>query len=165
MSSNTLNRYFLFFLKYTSNGDMMKKFIILLLLTFGIAIIPTLFIDFDVSKFTQPPLFPPKILFPIVWSILYLLMTISQYISTKNDDEVYKIYFAQLIVNALWSPLFFGLNAFLVAFIWLVLLVVLVIKMIFKMKEKNEVAAYLQIPYFIWLLFAGYLNFAIYILN
>ncbi len=143
----------------------MKKFIILLIITFAIVLIPTIFIDFDVSKFTTPPLFPPKILFPIAWSILYLLMIISVFIASKYDDDVYKIYFAQLIVNALWSPLFFGFNAFLVAFIWLILLLILVIKMILKFKEKNDIAAYLQIPYVIWLLFAGYLNFAIFLIN
>ena len=143
----------------------MKKFFILLIITFAITLIPTIFIDFDTSEFVKPALFPPKIVFPIVWSILYVLMTVSIYITTKYDDELYKIYFEQLLVNALWSPLFFGLKWYLVAFLWLVLLLVLVLKMIKEMRYKSTFAAYLQIPYVIWLLFAGYLNLSVFILN
>lgn len=143
----------------------MKKFIVLLVITFAITLIPTIFLDFDTSKLIKPVLFPPKIVFPIVWSILYILMTISLCLSTKNDVDVYKDYFLQLIVNSLWSPLFFGLKWYLLSFIWLILLLILVIKMILKMKEKNTVAAYLQIPYVLWILFAGYLNLFVYFLN
>ena len=143
----------------------MRRFIFLLFLTFAIALFPTLFIEFDTSSLIKPVLFPPDILFPIVWSILYLLMTISLFITTKKDDELYKIYFIQLFVNALWSPLFFGLKYYFVSLLWLILLIVLVVIMIYKMMFKNKVAAYLQIPYLIWLLFAFYLNLSIYLLN
>lgn len=143
----------------------MRRFIFLLFLTFAIALFPTLFIEFDTSDLIKPVLFPPDILFPIVWSILYLLMTISIFITTKKDDELYKIYFIQLFVNALWSPLFFGLKYYFIALLWLILLIVLVVIMIYKMMFKNKVAAYLQIPYLIWLLFATYLNLSIYLLN
>ena len=142
----------------------MKKFLILLIITFAVTLIPTIFIDFD-TNFIKPILFPSKILFPIVWTILYILMTVSICLSTKYDDDTYKIYFIQLIVNALWSPLFFGFNLYLISFIWLILLLVLVLKMIKEMKYKNSIAGYLQIPYFIWLLFAGYLNLGVYLLN
>ena len=143
----------------------MRRFIFLLFLTFAIALFPTLFIEFDTSSLIKTVLFPPDILFPIVWSILYLLMTISLFITTKKDDELYKIYFIQLFVNALWSPLFFGLKSYFVSLLWLILLIVLVVIMIYKMMFKNKVAAYLQIPYLIWLLFATYLNLSIYLLN
>ena len=143
----------------------MKKFFVLLALTFAIPFIPTLFINFDTSSFIKPVLFPPKIVFPIVWSILYLLMTISIYLSTSTDDDLYPIYFIQLIVNAIWSPLFFGLKWYFIAFIWLVLLLVLVLKMVKQMEDKSMTAYYLQIPYVIWLLFAGYLNLSVYLLN
>ena len=143
----------------------MKKFILLLFLTFAIALFPTLFIEFNTDYLIKPMFFPPDILFPIVWSVLYLLMTISLYLTTKKDDDLYKIYFAQLLVNALWSPLFFELKYYFIALLWLILLIVLVIVMIYKMMFKNKVAAYLQIPYLIWLLFATYLNLSIYLLN
>ena len=143
----------------------MKKFFVLLALTFAIPFIPTLFINFNTNSFIKPVLFPPKIVFPIVWSILYILMTISIYLSTNTDDDVYPIYFIQLIVNAIWSPLFFGLKLYLISFIWLVLLLILVLKMIKQMKEKSNIAYYLQIPYVIWLIFAGYLNLSVYLLN
>ncbi|MBE6161221.1 MAG: tryptophan-rich sensory protein [Firmicutes bacterium] len=143
----------------------MKKFFILLILTFTIVLIPTIFIDFDTSNLIKPALFPPKLLFPIVWSILYLLMSISVYLSTKNDNEIYIIYFIQLIVNSIWSPLFFGLKWYFLSFLWLLLLLILATIMVKKMKEKNMVAYYLQIPYIIWIIFAGYLNLFVYILN
>ena len=143
----------------------MKKFIFLLFLTFAITLFPTLFIEFNTNYLVKPALFPPDILFPIVWSILYLLMTISLFITTKKDDELYKIYFIQLFVNALWSPLFFGLKYYFIALLWLILLIVLVVIMIYKMMFKSKAAAYLQIPYLIWLLFATYLNLSIYLLN
>jgi tryptophan-rich sensory protein len=143
----------------------MKKFLILLFITFAIALFPTVFIDFNTDYLIKPALFPPKIVFPITWSILYLLMTISVYLTSKNDDNILKIYFAQLIVNALWSPLFFGFKFYLIALFWLILLIILVAIMILKMLLNNKFAAYLQIPYFLWLLFATYLNLAVYLLN
>lgn len=143
----------------------MKKFLILLILTFAIALIPTIFLNFNTSNIIKPALFPPKIVFPVVWSILYLFMTISIYVTTKDDDDLYKIYFTQLLVNTLWSPLFFGLKWYLIAFIWLILLFVLVLKMIKQMKSKNILAYFLQIPYVIWIIFAGYLNLGVFLLN
>ena len=143
----------------------MKKFFILLIITFAITLIPTIFIDFDTSDFIKPVLFPPKIVFPIVWIIIYILLTISIYLSTKFDGDTYVIYFIQLIVNALWSPLFFGLNLYFIAFIWLLLLLGLVIKMTIQMRHRSTLSAYLQVPYIIWLIFAGYLNLAVYLLN
>ena len=142
----------------------MKKFFILLIITFAITLIPTIFISFN-TDFIKPVLFPPKVIFPIVWTTLYILMTISIYLSTKFDDDTYVIYFLQLIVNAIWSPLFFGFRWYLVSFIWLILLLVLVLKMVKQMKYKNTIASYLQIPYIIWILFAGYLNLGVYLLN
>ena len=94
-----------------------------------------------------------------------MLMTISIYLSTSTDDDLYPIYFIQLIVNAIWSPLFFGLKWYFIAFIWLVLLLVLVLKMVKQMEDKSMTAYYLQIPYVIWLLFAGYLNLSVFLLN
>jgi len=117
----------------------------------------------------KPPLTPPGILFPIVWSILYVLMAVSLYIvsesNSMNKEQSYLIYIVQLVVNSLWTLLFFGLNLRLIAFIWLILLIILVIKMIIEFYKINKVSAYLQIPYILWITFAAYLNFALYILN
>lgn len=143
----------------------MKKFIIILLITFGIALLPTIFINFDTDSLVKPLLFPPKILFPIVWTILYFLMSISLYLSSKYNKEIYKIYGIQLILNSLWSPLFFMFKTYLFSTIELLILIVFVAIMIKEMKLENKLSAYLQIPYFIWLLFALYLNVSIYILN
>lgn len=143
----------------------MKKFIIILLITFGIALLPTIFINFDTDSLVKPLLFPPKILFPIVWTILYFLMSISLYLSSKYNKNLYKVYGIQLILNSLWSPLFFMFKTYLFSTIELLILIIFVTIMIEEMKLENKLSAYLQIPYFIWLLFALYLNVSIYILN
>jgi translocator protein len=143
----------------------MKKFIILLIVTFFIGVIPSLLVGNDVTGLILPRFYPPKILFPIMWSILYLLMTISVYLATKNSDDAYKIYFFQLIVNTFWTVIFFGLKLRLIAFIWIILLFILVIIMIKKFYKENKTAGLLQIPYIIWLLIAMYLNLSIYLLN
>lgn len=115
----------------------------------------------------QPPLSPPSWLFPVVWTILFTLMGISAAIVyTKNRmNKGLLINGIQLLVNFLWSIIFFNLRAFLFSFIWLILLWVLIIAMILEYMKTDKVAAYLQIPYLLWVTFAGYLNFMIYILN
>lgn len=143
----------------------MKKFIIILLITFGVAVLPTIFIDFNTDYLIKPALFPPKILFPIVWTILYILMSISLYLSSKYDNEVYKLYGIQLVLNSLWSPLFFMFKTYLFSTIELIILLFIVIIMIYQMYLKNKTAGYLQIPYVIWLIFALFLNVSIFILN
>lgn len=143
----------------------MKKFIILLIVTFFIGVIPSILVGNDVTGLILPKFYPPKILFPIMWSILYLLMTISVYLATKNSDDAYKIYFIQLIVNAFWTVIFFGLKLRLLAFLWIIFLFILVIIMIKKFYKENKNAGLLQIPYIIWLLIAMYLNLSIYLLN
>lgn len=143
----------------------MKKFIIILLITFGIALLPTIFINFDTDSLVKPLLFPPKILFPIVWTILYFLMSISLYLSSKYNKNLYKVYGIQLILNSLWSPLLFMFKTYLFSTIELLILIIFVAIMIEEMKLENKLSAYLQTPYFIWLLFALYLNVSIYILN
>ena len=143
----------------------MKKFIIILLITFGVAVLPTIFIDFNTDYLIKPALFPPKILFPIVWTILYILMSISLYLSSKYDNEVYKVYGIQLVLNSLWSPLFFMFKTYLFSTIELIILLIIVIIMMYQMYLKNKTAGYLQIPYVIWLIFALYLNVSIFILN
>lgn len=119
----------------------------------------------DYNSLVQPPLSPPSIVFPIVWTILYVLMGISYYLLKNSSKKEKIIYFIQLGVNALWSVFFFIGKFYLFSFIWIVLLDVLVIFMIGIFYHNNKASAYLQIPYLIWILFATYLNLGIYILN
>ena len=122
----------------------------------------------DYNSLTKPFLAPPSIVFPIVWSILYVVMGISYGILESNeqiDGKINLIYYIQLGVNALWSIFFFTLKWRLFSFIWILLLAVLVIIMIIKFYQKNKIAGLIQIPYLLWVLFASYLNIAIYILN
>lgn len=123
------------------------------------------------EKINMPPLSPPSVVFPIVWAVLYILMGISSAIIYKNGTDreevqsALKVYALQLAVNFFWSLIFFNMQAYLFAFIWLVLLWVLVIVMIVKFKKISPAAAWLQIPYLLWITFAGYLSLIIYLLN
>lgn len=123
----------------------------------------------EYKNLIQPALSPPGFLFPIIWTILFILMGISYYIITEsysnNKYGAYTIYFIQLIVNSFWTLFFFILNWRLFSFLWILFLIVLVIIMIIRFYRINKISAYLQIPYLIWLIFAAYLNLAIYIIN
>ena len=119
----------------------------------------------DYNSLVQPPLSPPSIVFPIVWTILYVLMGISYYLLKNPSKKEKIIYFVQLGVNALWSVFFFIGKFYLFSFIWIVLLDVLVIFMIGIFYQNSKISGYLQIPYLIWILFATYLNLGIYVLN
>lgn len=119
----------------------------------------------------KPPLAPPGWLFPVVWTILYVLMGISSYLilqSGEEREEIRKaltIYGYQLVVNFLWPTFFFNFGWYFFSFLWLVLLWVLVLIMILRFKNISKLAAYMNIPYLVWLTFAGYLNLGIWILN
>lgn len=122
----------------------------------------------DYNSLEKPPFSPPSSLFPIVWTILYILMGISYGILKSSglvNQEINLIYYSQLIVNLIWPILFFVLEWRFLAFLWIILLIVLVINMIFKFYNKNNFAGLLQIPYLIWLVFATYLNLGVYLLN
>ncbi len=122
----------------------------------------------DYSGLEKPFLSPPSIAFPIVWTILYILMGISYGIleSKKlNDSNIKLIYNIQLFVNAMWSIFFFTLKWRFFAFIWILILDILVIRMIIEFYKKNKLSGLLQIPYLLWILFASYLNIAIYLIN
>ncbi len=115
----------------------------------------------------KPALAPPGWLFPVVWTILFILMGISSAIVYKKGGSggTLFVYELQLAVNFFWSLIFFNLQAYFFAFIWLILLWVLIIIMIVRFYRVSPLAAYLQIPYLLWVTFAGYLNFMIYYLN
>lgn len=118
---------------------------------------------------SKSSLSPPGVIFPIVWTILYILMGISCYLIITSGSEDTKnalIWYAlQLTLNFFWSLIFFNLQFYLLAFIWLLLLIAVIIVMIIKFYKINPLAAYLQIPYLLWCIFAAYLNLSIYLLN
>lgn len=118
----------------------------------------------------KPPLTPPAILFPIVWTILYALMGISaariwMAPPTKERNHGLIIYAVQLFFNFLWSIIFFNFQAYGFAFFWLIALWVLILGMIIIFSKTDRLAAILQIPYLLWVTFAGYLNLMVWLLN
>ena len=125
------------------------------------------------ENIVKPPLAPPSWLFPVAWTILYVLMGVgSAIIYTMRCQanpalrmSALRIYALNLIVNFFWSIIFFNFRAFLFAFIWIMLLWFIIILMILSFKKVNKTAAYIQIPYLLWVTFAAYLNLMIYILN
>lgn len=118
----------------------------------------------------QPPLSPPAIVFPIVWTILYALMgfgaaRIRLSPPSQARGHGINLFIAQLIVNFFWPLIFFNAQAYGFAFLWLLLLWALVLWMILVWHKIDPLAAKLQIPYLIWLTFAAYLNFGVWYLN
>ena len=125
----------------------------------------------DYKTLNQPPLSPPGWVFPIVWSILYLLMGYASYRVAISDAPPRQIrnalifYGSQLVFNFLWPIVFFAWEAYLPAFVVLVTLWILVSITIWKFDKVNELAGTLLLPYLLWITFAGYLNLGVYLLN
>ena len=123
------------------------------------------------AALNQPPISPPDILFPIVWTILYTLMGVSFYlietavVPSDLKAEARFLYTLQLIVNFLWPVFFFNLNWYLFSFFWIILLIIIVLHMMKQFSYISKLAVYLNIPYLIWLIFASYLNYGVWILN
>ncbi|MBR2876039.1 MAG: tryptophan-rich sensory protein [Clostridia bacterium] len=119
----------------------------------------------------QPAFTPPGFVFPIAWTILYLLMGISAYlIETSDFNTGYKnraliTYYVSLFFNFCWSFIFFSFGQYLFAFVWLLALLVFVIIYTYMYFKINRTASYMSIPYILWLIFAGVLNFNVYLLN
>lgn len=119
---------------------------------------------------TQPPLSPPAVVFPIVWAILYALMGIGAariWLSGESPERSrgLNLFITQLVVNFFWSLIFFDLQAFGFALVWLVLLWGLVFWMTLTFSKTDKLAAWLQLPYLLWLTFAAYLNAGVWALN
>ncbi len=154
----------------TEKGSLIKSIIIPLL----VGVVAGLLSRNGMEVFetvNKPPLSPPAFLFPIVWTILYILMGISSYLIIKSDakpeekTKALKIYAYQLVVNFLWPTFFFNLKWYFFSFLWILLLWVLIILMIREFLKISKTAAYLQIPYLLWVTFATYLTFSIWLLN
>ena len=156
------------------NKQRIKVYAIWILLTETVGALSALLtknsMEIYSSSIVQPPLSPPGILFPIVWGILYALMGVSVariYLTEASAERSrgINLYITQLVVNFFWSLIFFNAQAFGFAFLWLLLLWLLVLWMILTFRKKDPIAAYLQIPYLLWLTFAAYLNAAVWYLN
>ncbi len=157
----------------------MKKqtriYIISVAISLGVGIVSALLTRGNMNIYEEvstPPLSPPSFLFPVVWTVLFVLMGISAaMVLTTGTSPLVKrknslsVYGASLFFNFFWSIIFFSLRAFLFSFVWLVGLLALIILTIVKYFKINRTAAYLQIPYALWVTFAGYLNLGIFILN
>ena len=123
--------------------------------------------NIDYEYLVQPKFAPPGYLFGIAWTILYLLMGISYYLYKKNgeDNSVDKIYNDQLILNLIWPIIFFNLKFRFIGTIEIIILDLVVIYMLYLFFKKYRTSFYLNIPYLLWLLFATYLIYSIYLLN
>ena len=121
------------------------------------------------GSYTLPPLAPPGWAFPVVWSILYVLMGVSAaMVYLRGDDcrrDAMRIYVVQLLLNLGWSVLFFTFQLLFASFVWLVVLEAVIVVMIAMFFAVRPLAGALQIPYFLWVAFAGYLNLSIFLLN
>lgn len=122
----------------------------------------------DIYKRIKTPVFaPPAAVFPIAWGILYALMGISLYLIYRNGGvrRNYVLFGVQLLINLVWPFLFFTFEAFTAAFFWLLLLWAAILAMIISFYGKYPPSAYLQIPYLLWVTFAGVLNLSVALLN
>ena len=99
----------------------------------------------------------PGWIFPVVWSILYIMMGISSYL-ISDDRKLLNIYIVSLVMNLLWPIIFFGFKLKVLGFFWILILILVVGYMIYRFYDKNKVSAYLLIPYLLWLIFASILN-------
>ncbi len=155
--------------------ETIKSYIYSLIIALGTGGLSALFTSGSMGiyqKIIRPPLSPPSIVFPIVWTVLFTLMGISAAMIYNTDSATKRernsallTYGISLVFNFFWSIIFFNMQMYLFAFIWLLGLWFFILKTMLKYYKINKIAAYLQIPYLLWVTFAGYLTFAIWYLN
>ncbi|MBQ9940112.1 MAG: tryptophan-rich sensory protein [Clostridia bacterium] len=150
-----------------------KTLLICIAVPLGVGLISSLLTRDSMEAFMsleKPSLSPPAILFPIVWTILYVLMGVASYLVVVSgmpyrSRTALTVYGIQLFFNFMWSIIFFNLEMYLLAFVWLCALLILIILNTFLFYSIKKSAGILLIPYILWVTFAGYLNFSIYLLN
>ena len=155
------------------NKSKIKPYAVSILLTLAVGGLIGFLTSMGMDSFdalTKPPLTPPSFLFPIVWTVLFILMGVGaarifMTEPTAARNRALIVYVVQLAVNFFWSIIFFNLQAYAFAFFWLILLWVLILTMIYLFCKVDKPAALIQIPYAIWVTFAGYLNLMIWLLN
>ena len=119
----------------------------------------------------KPPLSPPGWLFPVVWTVLYILMGVASYLvleaeaDTDSKTSAIVFYALQLVFNFFWSIFFFGMEAYTLSFVWLSVLLLLVVITAIKFSKVSLASGLMLIPYIAWIVFAGYLNAGIALLN
>lgn len=150
--------------------DLKKKIndFIIIFLPLILASVISIFIDFNnFSLLNKPPLSPPKFIFPIIWSILYLLMGISYFIIKyeKKEKKIQFLYYIHLFFNLIWPILFFNYKLYLISTLLILLLISLLINLMYEYSKIKKAIFYLNIPYLIWLIYAFYLSLGICILN
>jgi len=172
-SKNRLINWGFMKILFMKKGDVLKL-ILSILVCLGAGFLGSIFTSSSVGGWyltiKKPPFNPPNWVFAPVWTLLYILMGISVYLILKNKiDKKVKIglifFSVQLILNVLWSIIFFGLKNPLIAFLDISLLWIFVLVTILKFWKIDKRASYLLIPYLSWITFAAVLNFSIYILN
>lgn len=121
------------------------------------------------GQLKQPPLAPPGWLFPIVWTILFLLMGIAAYLVWMQNDPDRKtaltLYAVQLGFNFFWTIIFFNLRSYGLALVWLIALWVLILLTVRYFYKSTPAAGILLVPYLLWVTFAAYLNAGVWLLN
>ena len=155
------------------NKSKIKPYAVSILLTLAVGGLSGFLTSMGMDSFdalTKPPLTPPSFLFPIVWTVLFILMGVGaarifMTEPTAARNRALIVYVVQLAVNFFWSIIFFNLQAYAFAFFWLILLWVLILTMIYLFCKVDKPAAHIQIPYAIWVTFAGYLNLMIWLMN
>ena len=155
------------------NKSKIKPYAVSILLTLAVGGLSGFLTSMGMDSFDaliKPPLTPPSFLFPIVWTVLFILMGVGaarifMTEPTAARNRALIVYVVQLAVNFFWSIIFFNLQAYAFAFFWLILLWVLILTMIYLFCKVDKSAALIQIPYAIWVTFAGYLNLMIWLLN
>ena len=148
------------------NSSILKK-LSLPIITFIIAWLgglSTQYTDWSWYETLNKPFFnPPNFIFGIVWPILYVLMAIVSYLNAQN---IFKLYLMQIVLNGLWSWLFFVFNSTAFAFLDIVLLIFLNVLIVKQLRaSKAWLSVLLYIPYVVWICFASLLNLAIIVLN
>lgn len=147
-----------------------KKLIFYIIITFLIGSLFSLFIvEKDTFNTLNMGIKVPSILFPIVWGIIYLLLGISTYMISESNDinrkKAIKIYYMNIVINSLWTLIFFGLKIYLLSFEWIIILLLSTVLLTIRFYEIKKISGILNIIYVLWVTFACYLNFMIVILN
>jgi tryptophan-rich sensory protein len=171
------HKFFFSFIPFCEVNTMSKKvktYLISCAISLGVGVLSALLTRSQMDLYSQiqvPPLAPPAILFPIVWTILFLLMGISAARIALSDatavekENALTIYAVSLALNFTWSIVFFNYRAFFAAFLIILALWTSILVTILRYYRIDKAAAFLQIPYLLWVTFATYLNLAIVILN
>ena len=122
------------------------------------------------AEVVKPPLSPPSVVFPIVWTVLFALMGTGAariYLAPASAGRTrsLRLCFLQLLFNFFWTILFFNFQCYGLALVWLVILWALILCMTLSFRSSDKLAMHLQIPYLLWVAFAAYLNLGVWLLN